>query len=198
MKKALIPCLVLLLAAASWAAPQTISHDGAQREHQHQEAAGPSEQKPHAQMSPQAGSAILDAYIDTLSGMARQGITDSLDKSLQELMLAAKKARDAGQVDSVFFYRFNRLLAVTKLVAVPDPRGVLAPVILDVLGNFVLDKLGHDEYRAGGKGPERAINYVATALSAELIDLQIYLDTIKERESLQFKIQERMSGAPKK
>jgi hypothetical protein len=196
MKKALIPCLVLLLAAASWAAPQTIPRDAAQREYQHQEAAGPAEQKPHAQMSPQAGSAILDAYIDTLSGMARQGAPDSLDKSLGELMLAAKKAREAGQVDSVFFSRFNRLLAVTKLVAVPDPSGVLVPVIEDVLGTFVQDKLGHDEFR-GAKGA-KAISHVAQALSTELINLQIYLDTTKERESLQFKIQERMSGGPKK
>lgn len=196
MKKALIPCLVLLLAAASWAAPQTLPQNAAQREYQHQEAAGPAEQKPHAQMSPQAGSAILDAYIDTLSGMARQGAPDSLDKSLQELLLAAKKARDAGQVDSVFFSRFNRLLAVTKLVAVPDPSGVLVPVIEDVLGTFVQDKLGHDEFRAA-KGA-KAISHVAQALSTELINLQIYLDTTKERESLQFKIQERMSGGPKK
>jgi hypothetical protein len=196
MKKALIPCLILLLASAVWAEPQTVSHDGIQAEFQQQAAAGPGGQKPHAQMSPQAGSAILDAYIDMLSEMARQGTPNSLDMSLQEMILAAKKARDAGQVDSVFFNRFNRLLAVTKLVAVPDPSGVLVPVIEDVLATFVQDKLGHDEFRAA-KGA-KAISHVAQALSTELINLQIYLDTTKERESLQLKIQERMSGGPKK
>jgi hypothetical protein len=58
--------------------------------------------------------------------------------------------------------------------------------------------LGHDDFRAlSGKG-SKAINYVATALSADIIDLQIYLQTAKQRETLKYNLQEKMTGAPKK
>jgi len=194
MKRALIPCLVLLLAAASWG-QEAVKEFDAQAKLSHVSEEGPNAQKDITHTSSKAGSALLDAYLENLIMMARQGTPDTLDKRLQEVMTAAKNAREANEIDGVFYYRFNRLLAVTKLVAVPDPRGVLAPVILDVLGNFVLDKLGHDEFRSGRSG---AISLVAAALSAERIDLQIYLQTAKQRETLQFKLQEQMKGAPKK
>jgi hypothetical protein len=196
MKRALIPCLILLLAAASWG-QETIKHDGSEAVLKHVSEGEANVQKDVPHTSSKSGSALLDAYLDNLSMMARQGTPDSLDKRLQEVMLAAKKAREANEIDGVFFYRFNRLLAVTKLVAVPDPNGILAPVILEALGNFVLDKLGHDEFRVNGKGPH-AIGHVAAALSAEVIDLQIYLQTAKQREALQFSLQEKMSGGAKK
>lgn len=196
MKRALIPCLILLLAAASWG-QEAVKEFDAQAKLSHVSEGDAGAQKDITHTSSKSGSALLDAYMTSLSMMVKQGTPETLDTRLQEVMLAAKKAREANEIDGVFYYRFNRLLAVTKLVAVPDPRGVLAPVILDVLGNFVLDKLGHDEYRAGGRGPE-AINHVAAALSAEIVDLQIYLQTAKQREVLQHSLQEKMSGAPKK
>lgn len=196
MKRALIPCLILLLAAASWG-QEAVKEFDAQAKLRHVSESGPNAQKDITHTSSKSGSALLDAYMTNLSMMVQQGTPETLDTRLQEVMLAAKKAREANEIDGVFYYRFNRLLAVTKLVAVPDPRGVLAPVILDVLGNFVLDKLGHDEYRAGGRGPE-AISHVAAALSAELIDLQIYLQTAKQRDYWKQTIDKVMSGGPKK
>jgi len=145
------------------------------------------------------GATLLDLFIDNLREMTRQGTPDSLDKRLQEMMIAAKKSRETNTIDGVFFRRFNRVLAVTKLVAVPDATGILAPVIEDVLSDFVQDMLGHSGFReSGGKGP-KAINNVAMALREEIINLQIYLDTTKEREALQKKIDQKMSAAlPKK
>ena len=145
-----------------------------------------------------SGSALLDLFLDNLGEMARRGTPADVEKRLQEMMAAARKAREANLIDPVFFVRYNRMLAVTKLVITPDSGGILAPVIDDVLSGFVLDKLGHRGFDAvSDKGP-KAVNYVAQALSVELINLQIYLDTAKERTDLEHKIQVRMSGAPKK
>jgi len=187
-----ISCLgvIFFLAAGLWAGQEAV------RSAADSSAAGV-EQKDAARPSALTGTALLDLFIDNLSDMGRQGTPESLDQRLQEMMFAAKKARETNAVDAVFFQRFNRMLAVTKLVTVPDKSGILAPVIDDILSGFVQDQLGHRGFREeGGKGP-KAINYVAQALSVELINLQIYLDTAKERESLQKRLEERMS-APKK
>jgi hypothetical protein len=48
-----------------------------------------------------------------------------------------------------------------------------------------------------GKGPE-AINMVANALAQEIINLQIYLDTLDRRQALRKKIDEKMSRSPVK
>ena len=145
------------------------------------------------------GTALLDLFIDHMRDMAQGGTTPAaLETHLQELMTAANKARDAKTIDLVFFSRFNRMLAITKLVLTPDSSGILAPFIDMVLSDFVQQKLGHAGFREeGGKGP-KAINYVATALSEEIVDLQIYLDTLGRRHELQKKIDERMSSPVKK
>ena len=198
MKRALIPCLILLLAAASWGQETVKAFDGTRPSSSHVSEPGPTDQKELPHVSSKSGSALLDLFILNMSEMTGQGERDTIDRRLQEMMLAAKKAREANEIDGLFFYRFNRLLAVTKLVTVPDPTGMLAPVINDILGEYVQAKLGHDEFRAGGgKGP-KAINHVAAAMSAEIIDLQIYLQTAKQREALQFSLQEKMSGRAKK
>ena len=112
-------------------------------------------------------------------------------------MAAARKARETNLIDQVWFLRFNRMLAITKLMITPDNGLILGVIIDDVLGSFVQDKLGHRHFdETEGIGP--AIGYVAEALSVELINLQIYLDTTKERGDLQKKITERMKGSARK
>ncbi len=196
MKKTLIIGMALFLAAAAWAGqavPSGTDREGAP--------AGPAlmEQKDSTKTAVLGGSAILDLFMESFREMAQRGTSaGDLDKRLQEIMQVAKKSREANAIDAVFFFRFNRLLAVTKLVIVPDATGILAPVIDEVLDNFVLDKLGTRAFReAGGKGPG-AIGTVAEALSVELIDLQIYLDTAKERADLKKKLDGRMSEPTKK
>jgi hypothetical protein len=139
------------------------------------------------------GTALLDMFIDNMRGLAQKGTSEAVDRRLQEMMVAATKAREAKTIDLVFFSRFRRLLAITKLVATPDATGILGPFIDRVLDDFVQQELGHPGFREeGGKGP-KAINYVATALSEEIINLQIYLDTLSLRQKIQDKIEERMS-----
>jgi hypothetical protein len=200
MKRALIPCLVLLLAAASWGQEIAKKFD-AQAKFSQVTDSRPNDQKSVSKVSSKSGSALLDLYILSLRIITTQappGDRDTVDKRLQEVMLAAKKAREANEIDGFFFNRFNRLLAVTKLVLLPDPAGILVPIINEFLGGYVQEMLGHNDFRAISDKGSKAINYVASALSADIIDLQIYLQTAKQREGLQYNLQEKMIGAPKK
>jgi len=197
-KKLLIVGAILVLALSGWAG-QEITDPG--RNGQALNASGEAlaeAQKESQKPSPASGTALLDLFLDHLRDMAQKGKTDVLEPRLQEMMFAAYKAREAKTIDPVFFRRFHRMLAVTKLIATPDSSGVLAPVIEGVLGDFVQDKLGVAGFREeGGKGP-KAVNWVAQALANEIIDLQIYLDTLGQRQALQKKIEERMVTLPKK
>lgn len=197
-RKLLIVGAILLSAVSGWAGQETARPDrDAQALNASSEAVF-GQLKDSSQISPVTGTALLDLFLDHLRNIAQSGKAEVLEPRLQEMMIAAKKAREAKTIDPVFFRRFNRMLAVTKLVATPDSSGVLGPVIEQVLGDFVLDKLGLPGFREeGGKGP-KAVNWVAQALASEIIDLQIYLDTFGQRQALQKKIEERMAAPPKK
>ena len=193
MKKTLITVMTLFLAAAAWAGQAVPS--GADLGN-----GGPmlAEQEDATKAGSATGGALLDLFVDNMRGMAQSGTPSDIDKRLQEMMLAARKAKDTNAIGSVFFSRYSRMLAVFKLVAVPDATGILVPVIDDFLGAFVRDKLGHTGFtEEGGKGP-KAINFVAQALSVELVDLQVYLDTAKERADLTRSLEEKMGAVPSK
>jgi hypothetical protein len=197
-RKLLIVGAILVLALGGWAAQETTKPDREGQATNPPAESSVAQQKDSSQISPVTGSALLDLFLDHLREMAQMGKPEVLEPRLQEMMIAAKKAREAKTIDPVFFRRFNRMLAVTKIIATPDWSGVLGPVIEQVLGDFVLDKLGLQGFREeGGKGP-KAINWVAQALASEIIDLQIYLDTFGQRQALQKKIEERMAMPPKK
>lgn len=196
MGKFWIPGMILLLALSGWAAQETAGPVGGAKAPDAPAETAPTQQKDTTQTPPATGTTLLDLFIDSLRDMARPGTPlEDIEKGLQEVMIAANKAREAKAIDPVFFVRFNRMLAVTKLVSVPDPGGILAPVIEVVLGAFVEDMTGRS-FREG-KGPE-AVNMVANALAQEIINLQIYLDTLDQRQALQKKIDEMMSRSPLK
>ena len=193
MKKILLSALILLFAAGLWAGQSAVPTD----QKAPASAAPAAEQKENTQTA-LTGSALLDLFIDSLSAMTGTGTPADAEKKVQEMMFAARKAREANRIDAVFFNRFNRVLAVTKLVITPDAGGILAPIVDDVLSAFVSDKLGHRGFdREGGKGA-KAVNYVAQALSVEIIDLQIYLYSAKDRAKLQKDLEARMMNRPKK
>ena len=187
--------MILLMALSGFAAQETAGLVERAKAPGAPEATASVQQKDTTQPPPASGTTLLDLFIDSLRDMARRVTPEDIEKRLREVMLAATKAREAKAIDPVFFLRFNRMLAVTKLVIVPDPGGILAPVIEGVLGAFVQDMTGRS-FREG-KGPE-AINMVANALAQEIITLQIYLDTADRRQALQEKIDEKMSGSPVK
>jgi len=138
-----------------------------------------------------AGYALLDLFITSFQDMVTKGTTDTLEPTLLKISSELRKAREAGEIEPVFYARLSRILAMTKLVIVPDPGGMLGPVINREMLFFVHDITGEDFRREGGAA---AINQVANAIAEEILNLQIYLDTKDKREALRKKLDERISG----
>jgi hypothetical protein len=138
-----------------------------------------------------AGYALLNLFVVSFREMATQGAKGQLETALLAMASALEKAREADQVDAVFYARFGRVLALAKLVSAPDPGGILGPVINREMLFFVHDITGEDLNREGGP---KTIGQVANAIAEEIINLQIYLDTKDKRESLRRKLDERISG----
>ena len=143
------------------------------------------------------GYTLLDMYIRSFQEMARLGTTgDRLEAYLQTMAAEAKKAREAGEVNLVFYSRFARILALTKLIIKPDPGGLLMPVIDREVADFLMDVTG--ERVVPPLQGSAAIGQVANAIAEELINLQIYLDTLDKRTAMRKKFDEGMTGSPDK
>jgi len=145
----------------------------------------------------QAGYALLDQFVGAFHQMAMEGSggLGAVEERLQAIMALARKDKDAGTITPVFFARFNRLLAVTKLIMAPDKGGILVPVIERTMADFVADMTGES---LGEKGGPEAIGAVANALAEEIVNLELYLDTLDKREALRKKLDQRASGPAKK
>lgn len=144
-----------------------------------------------------AGYTLLDMYVKSFQEMAAQGTSlEELEKNLQTMAAEAKKAKEAGEINLVFYSRYARILAMTKLLVQPDQGNILIPVIDREVTDFLLDITGEEPiaYKAGGRP---AIGQVANALAEEIINLQIYLDTLDKREAMRKKLDEAVGG-PKK
>jgi hypothetical protein len=144
-----------------------------------------------------AGYVLLDQYVKSFQEMAARGSSaGDLESRLKAMAADAKKAKDAGEINLVFYSRYARLLALTKLLVTPDQGSILIPVIDREVIDFLHDITGEDPiaYKAGGPP---AIGQVANALAEEIVNLQIYLDTLDKRVSIRQKLDERITG-PKK
>ena len=138
-----------------------------------------------------AGYALLDLFITSFRELATRGATDTLDSTLLKMASELRKAREGGDIDAVFYGRMARVLALTKLVIVPDPGRILEPVINREMLFFVHDITGEDLNREGGPA---VIGQVANAIAEEILNLQIYLDTKDKRDALRKKLDGRISG----
>jgi hypothetical protein len=143
-----------------------------------------------------AGYALLDQYVKSFQEMATKGTggADVLEPYLQKMAADAKGAKEKAEINLVFYTRFSRLLAMTKLFVKPDPGNILRPIIDREAANFVKDITGEDLITSGGAP---AIGQVANALAEEIVNLQIYLDSLDKREAIRKKLDERISD-PKK
>ena len=135
-----------------------------------------------------AGFALLDAVFVTFKELAemREPIMEKTDKALSNMMQDAKKARDQSQVDEIFFKRFHRILLVLKIVITPienDPGDILGPFYFRELNRFIEDVEGI-KYDVKKAGSSEAIETFSKAISHEIIDLRIYLETKERREKL--------------
>lgn len=141
-------------------------------------AAVPTSEEP-APVSKKAGFALLDMYVDAFRSMATGGAKDALQDNLNTMISKAKKALTSGDVDKVFFARYNRLIAITKLITIKDPGKTAYPIFEYELQRFVMDTIGE---KMQGEGPQ-GIGQMADALAFAIIDLQIYLETLDGRQS---------------
>ena len=143
-----------------------------------------------------AGYNLLDMYVKSFQEMAARGTSSGeLETNLQAMAAEAKKAKEAGDINLVFYAHYARILALTKLIVNPDPGNLLMPVIDREIADFLKDVTGEDIIARTGSV---AIGQVANALAEELINLQIYLDTLEKREAMRKKFDEGMTGPPKK
>jgi hypothetical protein len=135
-----------------------------------------------------AGYALLDTVFVTFKELAemRESVMEKTNKALGTMMNDAKDAREQNQIDDVFFKRFRRILLVLKIVIIPvekDDAGIMAPFYFGEINEFIEDIEGekYDVQKAGG---HEAINKLSQAVSHEIIDLRLYLDTKEKRETL--------------
>lgn len=126
-----------------------------------------------------AGYALLDLYINAFKTMATTGGKHTLGADLDQMLTEAKKARTAGDIDAPFLARYNRLVAVTKLITMQSTDKTAIPVFKTELERFVMDVLGEEMKGEGAVG----IGQMAEALAYAVIDLQIYLDTLDSRQA---------------
>ena len=103
---------------------------------------------------------------------------------LQKSMIMLREAKEKNKVDSVFYRRYNRILEVLKLTIMDakfDKEDILGDHISRVIRNFMYDITGEfkdiDKYKRG-------VGLIAAAVSEELLNLHIYLDTKGERKAL--------------
>jgi hypothetical protein len=147
-------------------------------------------------MDKKVASSLIDEIGEMFHQMAAKGTggAEMIDKGIQQFMADAKKARDAKQINAIFYRRYAYVLAIIKMTAAPDPGGILTPIIDRELGQFVGNVLG-EEWKGTGSA---AIGQVANAIITELIDLQMYVDNLEKREKLRKAWDEKLSAVPKK
>jgi hypothetical protein len=142
-----------------------------------------------------AGYALLDMFVKAFQDIAARGTGgEELEALLPTMAVEVKRAKESGEINLVFFSRYTRVLALTALLVKPDKENLLAPVIDRELADFIKDVTG--EHIATGQGP--VIGQVANALAEELVNLQLYLDTLDKREAMRKKFDEGMKPSPRK
>lgn len=141
-----------------------------------------------------AGYALLDSLSYQFHEMAIKGSGgfEKVDQVLQKCMADAKKAKEANHIDKVFFTRYARMLAIMKIVVIPDPEAILGPMLEKEIDSFVMDVLGEDR-----KCENKGIGQVAAAFADEILNLHLYLDNQDAKAKLMKTFEEKY-GAPVK
>jgi hypothetical protein len=135
-----------------------------------------------------AGYALLDTVFVTFKELAemREPVMEKTNKALTNMMKEAKNAKAQNLIDEVFFKRFHRILLVLKIVITPMEEGeggIMEPLYFGEINQFIEDIEGekYDVKKAVG---HEAINKLSQAISHEIIELRLYLDTKEKREKL--------------
>jgi hypothetical protein len=132
-----------------------------------------------------AGYALLDKVFVTFKELAemKEGILEKTGKALSQMMKDARKARDQDQIDEVFFNRFHRILVILNIVITPvekDDANIMGPYYFREINRFIEDITG-DKYDVQKAGGHEAIDKLSQALSQEIKNLRLYLDSKKKQ-----------------
>ena len=144
----------------------------------------------------EAGYALLDSLVVTFKELAehRESVIERTGKALVSMMKEANKAKAQGQIDTVFFKRFHRILMVINCVITPIPKdgaGIMKPLYFGAINKFIEDIEG-EKFDIEASGENEAINKISLAVSHELINLRLYLDNKEQRQKLEEKYKEEM------
>ncbi len=123
-----------------------------------------------------AGYVLLDKMIITFNEMSKSGVADREEKiqnALDEMMADAKKAKAQGQVGSIFYDRYTRILLILKFSTIHDPEGILIRVQLREFIEFIKDIEGK-EFRKEEKS--NIFGPLAESIVKEISSLKEYLD----------------------
>lgn len=136
-----------------------------------------------------AGYALLDSLLVAFKELAdqREAVMERINTSLGEMAREAQRAKAQGQIDAVFFKRFQRILVVIKCLTTPivkDENGwFIKSLYFGAISKFVED-IEEEKFDIEKVGHNEAINKFTLAVSHEIIELRIYLDNKEKREKL--------------
>lgn len=133
-----------------------------------------------------ASYALLDSLVVTFKELAekRESVMEKTNASLKEMMDQARKAKAQGQIDTIFFKRYTRILLVLKLVITPfDDSGIMSPLLFKEINAFIEDVEGEsvDIEKMSGS---LAINKLSEAVAHEVTNLRVYLDNKEKAKAL--------------
>ncbi|MCK4836354.1 MAG: hypothetical protein KAT17_06940 [Candidatus Aminicenantes bacterium] len=133
------------------------------------------------------GKILLDTIISGFKAAAISGDGGykTVDELLQLSMVRLRKAKRENTLDSVFYRRYKRILEILKLAIMDfkyDREGILSDFIARQMQSFVYDITGESKDLARTKS--RGLGSIAQAVSFELLNLHIYLDTKSNRPEL--------------
>jgi hypothetical protein len=135
-----------------------------------------------------AGYALLDTVFVTFKELAemREPVMEKTNRALAAMMKDARNAKAQNQIDEVFFKRFHRILMVLKIIITPvekDDSNIMGLLYFGELNRFIEDIEGI-KYDVQKAGSSEAIDMFSKAISHEIIDLRLYLETKEKRERL--------------
>ncbi|MFC2157070.1 hypothetical protein ACFLT9_04465 [Acidobacteriota bacterium] len=133
-----------------------------------------------------AGLALLDSLYVTFKDLAekKNSVMDKTQRALVDIMKETQSARAQGQIDQSFFNRFHRIIQVLyMLTSPPDDGGILAPLYFGEINRFIEDVEGI-KIDVQTAGSNVAINTFSKAVSHEVVNLRLYLESREDREKL--------------
>jgi hypothetical protein len=123
-----------------------------------------------------AGYVLLEKLTTQFQQLGSHTAAPQLETALNEMMASAKRAKAEARIDQEFFDRYVRVLRVVRALTLPDPEGILYPLLDGEVSAFVDSVLGPRATRAPGSSPMAEI---ASAIKKELDSLKLKLDQRK-------------------